>query len=508
MNRELVTGLAQLSAEKGLPKEVVSDIIARAIKRAYGDEEHIDVKVDVQTGAFRVYLLKTVVEKVEDPKIQIQLDAAKRIKPDVQLGEIVPLEESAAALGRIGAQTAKQVIQQSLREAEREQVFAEYADREGDIINAKISHFEAGSAHMDLDRGATAVLPRSEQDPHERYFAGQARKVVVLEVRRTLRGPQIIVSRAHKALVKRLFELEVPEIFHGQVEIVGIAREPGSRTKIAVRARQAGLDARGACIGQRGLRVQAIVNELGGEKIDIIEWAESPERFVANALEPAHVVRVDIVPEEKTAYVVVPDRQLSLAIGKEGQNARLAAKLTGWRIDIRSESEVRAEVEPEPEPEPVAVAEPAPTEGRPRSAARGWLPPRRNGEPMPNARPRRMPPQRGPRPKGRRPQRPQAPPTPPEPAAPVAVAETGTVVALPKTIIVGDLARALDVSVVDVIRGLVNMGVMVSINQSVDFETASLVANELGFETRAEEELVAPAEEETTPEPISTKEAP
>src|SRR3989442_1009901 len=267
VTRELVTGLAQLSAEKGLPKEVVSDIIARAIKRAYGDEEHIDVKVDVQTGAFKVYLLKTVVEKVEDPKIQVQLDTAKKIKLDAQLGDVIPFEESAAALGRIGAQTAKQVIQQSLREAEREQVFAEYADREGD-----------------------------------------------------------------------------------------------SRTKIAVRARQPGLDARGACIGQRGLRVQAIVNELGGEKIDIIEWAESPERYVANALEPAHVVRVDIVPEEKTAYVVVPDRQLSLAIGKEGQNARLAAKLTGWRIDIRSESEVRAEVEPEPEPEPVVVAEPAPAE--------------------------------------------------------------------------------------------------------------------------------------------------
>src|SRR5687767_14450271 len=350
MNRELVTGLAQLSAEKGLPKEVVSDIIARAIKRAYGDEEHIDVKVDVQTGAFKVYLLKTVTEKVEDPKLQIQLDAAKRIKPDVQLGDIVPLEESAAALGRIGAQTAKQVIQQSLREAEREQVFAEYADREGDIINAKISHFEAGSAIMELDRGATAILPRNEQAPHERYFAGQARKVVVLEVSRTLRGPRIVVSRAHKALVKRLFELEVPEIFHGQVEIVGIAREPGSRTKIAVRARQPGLDARGACIGQRGLRVQAIVNELGGEKIDIIEWAESPERYVANALEPAHVVRVDIVPEDKTAYVVVPDRQLSLAIGKEGQNARLAAKLTGWRIDIKPESAMQEVLAATPSP--------------------------------------------------------------------------------------------------------------------------------------------------------------
>src|SRR5205807_4793621 len=359
MNRELVTGLAQLSAEKGLPKEVVSDIIARAIKRAYGDEEHIDVKVDVQTGAFKVYLLKTVVEKVEDPKIQVQLDVAKKIKPDVQLGEVMPFEESAAALGRIGAQTAKQVIQQSLREAEREQVFAEYADREGDIINAKVSHFDLVAAIMELDRGATAVLPRSEQAPHERYFAGQARKVVVLEVRRTLRGPQIIVSRAHRGLVKRLFELEVPEIYHGQVEITGIAREAGSRTKIAVRSRQPGLDPVGACVGQRGLRVQAISNELGGERVEVIQYDEKPEDFVKNALSPSPVIRVDIVVDEKTAYVVVPDRYLSLAIGKEGQNARLAAKLTGWRIDIRSESEVRAEAEPEPEPEPVAV-EPEP----------------------------------------------------------------------------------------------------------------------------------------------------
>src|SRR5919202_2430391 len=188
VNRELVTGLAQLSAEKGLPKEVVSDIIARAINRAYGDEEHIDVKVDVQTGAFKVFLLKSVVEKVEDPKIQVQLDTAKKIKSDAQLGDVIPFEESAAALGRIGAQTAKQVIQQSLREAEREQVFAEYADREGDIINGQISRFEAGSAIMELGK-AEAILPRNEQAPHERYFIGQHRKVVVLEVRRTLRGP-------------------------------------------------------------------------------------------------------------------------------------------------------------------------------------------------------------------------------------------------------------------------------------------------------------------------------
>ena len=360
MNRELVTGLAQLSAEKGLPKEVVSDIIARAIKRAYGDEEHIDVKVDVQTGAFKVYLLKTAVEKVEDPKIQIQVDMAKKLRPDAQLGDVIPMEESAAALGRIGAQTAKQMIQQFLREAEREQVYAEYADREGDIINGVIDHFEAGSAIMDLGK-AKAILPRSEQAQHERYFVGQHRKVLVLEVRRSIHGPQIIVSRAHKGLVKRLFELEVPEIYHGQVEVMGIAREPGSRTKIAVRSRQAGLDPVGACVGQRGLRVQAISNELGGERLEVVQYDEGSEKFVASALSPAPVVRVDCVAEEKTAYVVVPDRYLSLAIGKEGQNARLAAKLTGWRIDIRSESEVAAESEPEPEPE-AELAEAVPAE--------------------------------------------------------------------------------------------------------------------------------------------------
>jgi transcription termination/antitermination protein NusA len=357
MNRELVTGLAQLSAEKGLPKEVVGDIIARALKRAYGAEENIDVKVDIQTGAFKVYLLKTVVDgKIEDPKSQIQLESARRIKPDVQPGEVIPLEESASALGRIGAQTAKQVIQQSLREAEREQVYAEYADREGDILNGQIDHFEAGSAIIELGK-AKAILPRTEQAPHERYFVGQHRKVLVLEVRRSIHGPQIIVSRAHRGLVKRLFELEVPEIYHGHVEIMAIAREAGSRTKIAVRSRQPGLDPVGACVGQRGLRVQAISNELGGERVEVIQHDDAPEKFVANALSPSPVIRVDIVPEEKTAYVVVPDRYLSLAIGKEGQNARLAAKLTTWRIDIRSESEVKAEVEPEPEPEPEVLPE-------------------------------------------------------------------------------------------------------------------------------------------------------
>jgi len=352
VNRDLVTGLAQLSAEKGLPKEVVSDIIARAIKRAYGDEEHLDVKVDVQTGAFKIFLLKTVVEKVEDPKTQIEVETAKKLKADAQLGDVIPFEESAAALGRIGAQTAKQMIQQFLREAEREQVYAEYADREGDIINGVIDRFDAGAAVMDLGK-AKAILPRSEQAPHERYFVGQHRKVLVLEVRRSIHGPQIIVSRAHRGLVKRLFELEVPEIYHGQVEVMGIAREPGARTKIAVRSRQAGLDAVGACVGQRGLRVQAISNELGGERIEVIQHDDESTKYVANALSPAPVVRVDCVAEEKTAYVIVPDRYLSLAIGKEGINAKLAAKLTGWRIDIRSESEVAAESAPEPELEAV-----------------------------------------------------------------------------------------------------------------------------------------------------------
>src|SRR3989441_4829871 len=360
MNRELVTGLAQLSAEKGLPKEIVADIVGKAIKRAYGPEENLDVKVDPQTGAMRIYVLKNVVERVEDPKTQMTVAEAGLYKNDAQLGEVIAIEQSAAILGRIGAQTVKQVIQQSLREAEREHVFNEYAEREGDIINGQIIRFEMGNAILDLGR-AEAVLPRSEQAPHERYHIGQHRRVLVLEVRRTPKGPQIVVSRTHKNLVKRLFELEVPEIFHGQVEIMGIAREVGSRTKVAVRSRQAGIDPVGASVGQRGLRHQAVVNELGGEKIDIITWSADPAEYVKNALAPAQVIRVDISPEDKTAYVVVPDKQLSLAIGKEGQNARLAAKLTGWRIDIRSESEAAAEAAaeagepiPEPAPEPVA----------------------------------------------------------------------------------------------------------------------------------------------------------
>ena len=358
MNRELVTGLAQLSAEKGLPKEIVADIVGRAIKRAYGPEENLDVKVDPTTGAMRIYVLKTVVDTVEDQKTQITLTEAAQHKKDAAAGETVAIEQSAQILGRIGAQTVKQVIQQSLREAEREQVFAEYAEREGDIINGQIVRFEVGNAIIDLGK-AEAILPRSEQAPHERYHISQHRRVLVLEVRRTPKGPQIVVSRTHRGLVKRLFELEVPEIFHGQVEVMGMAREAGSRTKIAVRSRQPGLDPVGACVGQRGLRVQAIVNELGGEKIDIIPWAQEASQFVANALAPAQVVRVEISPEDKTAYVIVPDRQLSLAIGKEGQNARLAAKLTGWRIDIRSESEAQAEAAAANAPEDAPPTEPA-----------------------------------------------------------------------------------------------------------------------------------------------------
>jgi N utilization substance protein A len=353
MNRELVTGLAQLSAEKGLPKEIVADIVGKAIKRAYGPEENLDVKVDPQTGAMRIYVLKTAVEKVEDPKTQLTLAEAQSLRKDAVLGEIVPIEQSAQILGRIGAQAVKQVIQQSLREAEREHVFSEYAEREGDIINGEIIRFEMGTAIVDLGR-AEGVLPRSEQAPHERYAIKQHRRFLVNEVRRTPKGPQIVLTRTHKNLVKRLFELEVPEIFHGQVEIMAIAREVGSRTKVAVRSRQAGIDPVGASVGQRGLRHQAVVNELGGEKIDIITWSADPAEYVKNALAPAQVIRVEIVVEEKTAYVVVPDKQLSLAIGKEGQNARLAAKLTGWRIDIRSESEAAAETSAGEEPQPAA----------------------------------------------------------------------------------------------------------------------------------------------------------
>ena len=288
-----------------------------------------------------MFALKTVVEELDDPQQDILLDQALRIKPDAVIGDSIATDSIPHTGGRIAAQTAKQVVIQRLREAERELIFEEFADKEGEVFSVNIQRIEPKQVVVDLGR-AEAILPVSEQVPYERYRPGQKMRVLLQSVQRSTRGPELIVSRADRQLLKRLFEMEVPEIYNGAVEIVGIAREPGSRAKVGVRATQAGVDPVGSCVGLRGVRIQNIVNELQGEKIDVVEWSKDVSKFIANALSPSQVMHVELDPETESASVVVPDRQLSLAIGREGQNARLAARLTGWKVDIRSNIEVDA----------------------------------------------------------------------------------------------------------------------------------------------------------------------
>ena len=275
-------------------------------------------------------------------RYEIALDEAQKIKEDAQIGDAIMVEATPHNAGRIAAQTAKQVILQRLHEAEHSAIFEEYADREGDVVSGVVQRFEPGQAYIDLGR-TEAILPASEQVRTERYRVGQRLKVILLQVARTSKGPRVIVSRSHPDLLRRLFELEVPEVYNGTVEIKAIAREAGFRSKIAVAAKQEGIDPVGCCVGLRGIRIQNIVSELNGEKIDVVMWNPDTAAFIASALSPAHIVSVELNKEEQAATVVVPDKQLSLAIGKEGQNARLAAKLTGWRIDIKSASAAEAE---------------------------------------------------------------------------------------------------------------------------------------------------------------------
>ena len=362
MKNDFIIAITQLSAEKNLPKEVVLEAVEAALSSAFRREladgnQNISVKINPTSGDVAVYTVKNVVESVEDPSLELTLTEARPYDPNVLVGETVSIETTPKNAGRIAAQTAKQVVMQRLREAEREVVFAEFVGREGDIVSGIIQRVEPKQLIIDLGK-TEAVLPISEQVRSEHYRPGQRLKVYLLEVFRSGRGPQVVVSRTHRNLVRRLFELEVPEIFSGTVEIKSIAREPGFRSKVAVAARQEGVDAVGACVGLRGIRIQNIINEISGEKIDVIEWHPDAAVFVSNALNPAPVVSVKINDEEKTATVVVPDRQLSLAIGREGQNARLAAKLTGWRIDIKSVSAAEAERALHPEEPEQAVAEP------------------------------------------------------------------------------------------------------------------------------------------------------
>ncbi len=347
MKSDFMIALTQLAAERHLPKEQVLQAIEAALASAFKKDslttgQNISVKLNPNSGEVNVFATKTVVETVEDPRKEIELTEAKKIRKDAALGEEVPIESLPHQVSRIAAQTAKQVVLQRLREVERDLIFQEFAQRINDVISGVVDQMEAGRVVV-LEMGrAQATLPPEEQVPTERYRKGQRLKLYVVDVKRTSKGAEILVSRTHKNLLKRLFEIEVPEVFNGIVEIKAIAREAGARSKVAVASRQDGIDPVGSCIGMRGNRIQSIVNELQGEKIDVIRWDKDPRALIANALSPSEVIHVGMDEREGTAMVVVPERHLSLAIGKEGQNARLAAKLTGFRLDIKSMSEWEA----------------------------------------------------------------------------------------------------------------------------------------------------------------------
>lgn len=342
VNAELLSALDDLEREKGIEKEILFQAIESALisayRRNFASAQNVRVRIDRASGATQVWAQKTVVAEVEDHRLEVGLAEACEIRPGSIEGDIVEFEVTPKNFGRIAAQTAKQVIVQRIREAERGLIYEEFIGREGDIVTGTVQRSERGLIYINLGRTEAIMMP-GEQVSGERLHLNEHVKLYVVEVKKTNKGPQIFVSRSHPGLIKRLFELEVPEIHDGVVEIKGIAREPGARTKIAVWAEDPNVDPVGSCVGTKGTRVQAIVQELHGEKLDIIRWDRDPTVFVANALSPAQVTEVVVEPDTRAARVVVPDNQLSLGIGKEGQNARLAAKLTGWKVDLRSESQ-------------------------------------------------------------------------------------------------------------------------------------------------------------------------
>jgi N utilization substance protein A len=344
MNTDFIEALSALERERGISKDVLIEAIEAALisgyKRNFNSAQNVRVDINRHTGLVRVFARKTVVEDVLDPRLEISLDAAQEINPSYQMDDIVEIEVTPKDFGRIAAQTAKQVVTQRIREAERGLIYDEFIDREEDIVTGIVQRQDARFIYIDLGK-IEAMLPINEQMPTEKFKHNDRVKTYITKVERTTKGPQILVSRTHPGLLKRLFELEVPEIFDGVVEIKSVAREAGYRSKIAVSSRDPEVDPVGACVGPKGMRVQTVVNELKGEKIDIVNWSEDIKEYVANSLSPSKVVDVQIHENEKVARVVVPDYQLSLAIGIKGQNARLAAKLTGWKIDIKSESQVK-----------------------------------------------------------------------------------------------------------------------------------------------------------------------
>lgn len=344
MKSDFYTAIAQIAAERGIPREAVLSSVEHALKTVYkkmaNTEEEVEVEIDPNAGQMRVYVLKRIVDEIEDPLNDMLRVEAIAYAPNAQAGDTIRIERTPDNFGRIAAQTAKQVVLQRIRDFERDTVYDEFADRQGEVINGIVQRADSRAVIVELGK-AEAVMPAREQVPTERYRPGQRVKVYLLEVNKDPRGPQLIVSRSHPNLIRRLFEMEVPEIYSGAVEIMEVAREPGLRSKVAVAARQEKVDPVGSCVGIRGVRIQNIVNELYGEKIDVIEWSSDTATFIANALSPAKPTNVTLNEAEKVATVIVPSDQMSLAIGKEGQNARLAFKLTGWRIDIKDPESLR-----------------------------------------------------------------------------------------------------------------------------------------------------------------------
>jgi len=344
-NKELILALEDLEKEKGIKKEYLLESIETALvtayKRNFDSLENVRVEMDKKTGATHVYSVKEVVKKVENPDTQIKVKDAQKINPDLNEGDNLETEIVPRNFGRIAAQTAKQVIIQKLRELEREIIFTEYNDRKGEIVSGLVQKADRNIVVMDLGK-LEGVMPSKEQIPTEHYKVNDKIKAYVVDVEKGAKGaPQVIVSRSHPDFVRKLLEFEIPEIYEGVIEIKSVSRDAGNRSKVAVYSPDPNIDPVGSCVGQKGVRIQNVINELNGEKIDVIEWNEDPSIYIASALLPAQILAVDIKEEEKFAQVIVPDDQLSLAIGKAGQNARLAARLTNWKIDIKSETQFR-----------------------------------------------------------------------------------------------------------------------------------------------------------------------
>ena len=368
MNKEFIQAIADLEKERHIPKDVLIEAIESALvsayKKNYGTSQNVRVDIDQENGDINVYMRMDIVDEVEDEYTQISLEEAREIDYRYEVGDVVEYQVTPRDFGRIAAQTAKQVVVQRIREAERGMVFDNFITRQGEIVTGTVQRVSNETLFINVGN-TEGILSPNEQVPGEHYNINDRLKVYIMDVRKSNKGPQVFLSRSHPGLVKRLFELEVPEIEDGTVEIKGIAREAGSRTKMAVYTQFENVDPVGACVGTRGNRVQAIVDELHGEKIDIITWSEDPEVLIANVLSPSKVEKVIIPnPEEKSAIVVVPDYQLSLAIGKEGQNVRLAARVSGWKIDIKSHSQYEASepeeagfIEVDEEPEFIEVSE-------------------------------------------------------------------------------------------------------------------------------------------------------